>query len=299
MSSASESRPRSGGRPRPGKPLVSGDCLRNVPNGGEFAIAIDAIITPLAEEEAHRRNIRFTRKSGVPAHVPAATTSAPSTGDARGRELAALIDHTILAPDATAAQVDKICAEAIEHHFASVCVHGSWIPRVAEILHGSGVPPCAVIGFPHGNATTEAKVHEARRAAADGAKEVDMVIHIGALKGGDDDYVKRDVAEVTQACHQGGAILKAILETTMLSNEEIERASRLCQEAGADFIKTSTGFGGGGAKVEHVALMRRTVGPKMDIKASGGIRDRKTAEAMLAAGATRLGCSSSVAIVTG
>jgi deoxyribose-phosphate aldolase len=281
-------------RTRPGKPLVSGDCLRNVPDGGEFAIPDGAIVTPLAEEEAQRRNIRLVAKSAVASQVP----PAPTSGRRAAHELAALIDHTILAPDATAEQIDKICAEAIQHRFASVCVHGSWIPRVAEILHGSGVPPCAVIGFPHGNATTEAKVHEARRAIADGAKEIDMVIHIGALKGGDDAYVVRDVEEVTRACHQGGAILKAILECGMLTKDEIARASRLCQQAGADFIKTSTGFGGGGAKVEDVALMRRTVGPKMDIKASGGIRDRKTAEAMLAAGATRLGCSSSVAIVT-
>jgi len=219
---------------------------------------------------------------------------APRLGD-----LASTIDHTLLKPDATCAQIDQLCAEALEHRFASVCVNGSWVRRCAEILHGSPVLVCAVIGFPLGAMTTEVKAYEARRAVEDGACEIDMVIHVGFLKSGQDDRCQRDIAAVAQTCHRLGARLKVILETCLLTDEEKVRACRLARAAGADFVKTSTGFSKGGATVEDVALMRRTVGPAIGVKAAGGVRDGRTAQALLAAGATRLGASASVAIVQG
>jgi len=212
-------------------------------------------------------------------------------------DLASYFDHTILKPDATVEEVDTLCAEAITHGFASVCVNGCWVSRCAEILAGSGVLVCAVVGFPLGASVTEAKVFEAQRLMGDGACEIDMVLNVGALKGGDDTYVQGDIAAVAEACHRHGARLKVILETCLLTNEEIERASRLAKTAGADYVKTSTGFSTGGATVEHVALMRRVVGPVLGVKASGGVKDHATAQAMIEAGATRIGASASVAIV--
>jgi deoxyribose-phosphate aldolase len=221
------------------------------------------------------------------------------TDPARLGDLASHIDHTLLKPDATAADIDQICGEALENRFASVCVNSSWVRRCAEILSGSGVLVCTVVGFPLGACSSETKAYEARRAIEDGACEVDMVLAVGALKSGDDGYVRRDVRSVAETCHRLGARLKVILETCLLTPDEIVRASRLCREAGADFVKTSTGFSSGGATVEDVALMRQTVGAVMGVKASGGVRDRETAEAMIAAGATRIGASASVAIVRG
>lgn len=218
---------------------------------------------------------------------------------ARLGDLASHIDHTLLKPDATVAEIDKLCAEALEHRFASVCVNSSWVRRCAEILAGSGVLVCTVVGFPLGACSSETKAYEARRAIEDGACEVDMVLAVGALKSGDDGFVKRDVRGVAETCHRLGARLKVILETCLLTHDEVTRASRLCREAGADFVKTSTGFSTGGATTEHVALMRAAVGPVLGVKASGGVRDRATAEAMIAAGATRIGASASVAIVRG
>ncbi|MFM7282787.1 MAG: deoxyribose-phosphate aldolase, partial [Planctomycetia bacterium] len=171
--------------------------------------------------------------------------------------------------------------------------------RCAEILHGSPVAVCAVVGFPLGAMASEVKAYEARRAIEDGACEIDMVINVGALKSGDHDFVRRDIAAVSQTCHNLGAKLKVILETALLSDAEKVRACELSKEAGADFVKTSTGFSKGGATAADVALMRRTVGPTLGVKASGGVRDAKDANAMLEAGATRLGASASVAIVTG
>ena len=180
-----------------------------------------------------------------------------------------------------------------------MCVNGTWVRRCAEILAGSGVLVCSVIGFPLGAGTPETKAYEARRAIEDGACEIDMVQNVGALKSGDDALVERDVAAVAAVCRDLGARLKVILETCFLTDDEIVRASRLAQRAGADFVKTSTGFASGGATAEHVGLMRRTVGPTMGVKASGGVRDAGTAEHMIAAGATRIGASASVAIVQG
>lgn len=211
--------------------------------------------------------------------------------------LAKYLDHTILKPDATVAEIDRLCAEALEHRFASVCVNGAWVRRCAEILEGSGVLVCSVVGFPLGAMAPEVKVYEARRAIEDGACEIDMVIHVGALKSGDDAYVRRDIAGVAEVCHRHGAKLKTILETCLLTDAEKVRACELAKAAGADFVKTSTGFSKGGATVADVALMRRTVGPRLGVKASGGVRDVETAKAMIEAGATRIGASASVAIV--
>lgn len=213
--------------------------------------------------------------------------------------LAGFIDHTLLKADATAAEIDKICAEALENKFASVCVNGTWVRRCAEILAGSGVAVCTVVGFPLGAMAPEVKVYETRRAVEDGACEIDMVIHVGALKAGHDDLVERDIAGVAQVCHRLGARLKVIIEACLLTDEEKTRACKLAKAAGADFVKTSTGFSKGGATVEDVALMREAVGPRLGVKAAGGVRDEATVRAMIQAGATRVGASASVAIVSG
>jgi deoxyribose-phosphate aldolase len=226
--------------------------------------------------------------------IAVATPDASSVG-----ELARYIDHTLLRPDATKAEIDKLCHEALRHRFASVCVNGSWVKRCAEILAGSGVAVCSVIGFPLGAMASEVKVYEARRAIEDGACEIDMVMNVGAHRSGEFDFVRRDIAGVADVCHRLGARLKVILETALLDDAQKVRACELAQAAGADFVKTSTGFSKGGATVADVALMRRVVGPMMGVKASGGVRDEKDARAMIEAGATRLGASASVAIVQG
>ena len=213
--------------------------------------------------------------------------------------LGATIDHTLLKPDTTAAQIDELCDEALTNRFASVCVNGTWVRRCAEILSGSGVLVCTVVGFPLGASAPEVKAYEARRAIEDGACEVDMVLNVGALKSGENDLVRRDIAGLAEVCHQLGARLKVILETCLLTDDEKVRACKLAKQAGADFVKTSTGFSSGGATVEDVALMRSTVGPSMGVKASGGVRDQEGAQAMIQAGATRIGASASVAIVQG
>lgn len=223
--------------------------------------------------------------------------SAPELSSVGGLEK--YIDHTLLRPDASAAEIDKICDEALRHRFASVCVNGTWVKRCAEILCGSGVAVCSVIGFPLGAMAPEVKLYEARRAIEDGACEIDMVMNVGALKSGDAEFVRRDIAGVADVCHRLGAKLKVILETALLTDTEKIRGCELAKLAGADFVKTSTGFSKGGATPADVELMRRTVGPTMGVKASGGVRDEKDAREMIAAGATRLGASASVAIVQG
>lgn len=212
-------------------------------------------------------------------------------------ELASYMDHTLLKADATAERIDAVIAEARELGCASVCVNGAWVPRVAAGLAGSAVATCAVIGFPLGAGSTAAKVAEARDVVAAGAAEVDMVINIGALKSGADDAVRDDVAAVAEACHADGALLKVIIECCLLTDDEKVRACELSREAGADFVKTSTGFSTGGATVADVALMRRVVGPEMGVKAAGGIRTLKGALAMIEAGANRLGVSAAPAIL--
>jgi len=212
------------------------------------------------------------------------------------RDLAGMIDHTLLKADATETQVRKLCDEALRYGFASVCVNPTNVALAASILRGSPVRVCTVIGFPLGATTPTAKAVETRDALANGAQEVDMVINVGALKSGNYDTVKRDVHAVVDAA-AGQAVVKVILETALLSDEEKIKACLIAKYAGADFVKTSTGFGPGGATVADVNLMRRTVGSNMGVKASGGIRDLDTAQKMVAAGATRIGASASVAIV--
>lgn len=214
-------------------------------------------------------------------------------------DLSGFIDHTLLRPDATAAEIDRMCDEAMEYGFASVCVNPTWARRVAERLRGSDVVACCVVGFPLGATMPEVKASEARRALRDGAREIDMVINVGALKSGDQGLVERDIAGVADACREAGAICKVILETALLTDEEKVIASRLARSAKAHFVKTSTGFGPGGATVYDVALMREAVGPDMGVKASGGIRSAEDAKQMIAAGATRIGASAGIEIVTG
>ncbi len=207
---------------------------------------------------------------------------------------AKLFDHTILKADATKEAVEKICQEAVEYGFMSVCVNSFYTAFVSEKLKGSGVKVCTVVGFPLGQMSTRAKAFEAETAVADGADEIDMVINIGALKDKEYSVVSDDIRAVRKAC--GQALLKVIIETCLLTREEKIEACRLAREAGADFVKTSTGFSTQGAKAEDVALMRKTVGSAMGVKASGGIRDKETAEKMVEAGASRLGTSATVAI---
>jgi deoxyribose-phosphate aldolase len=210
-------------------------------------------------------------------------------------DLHRVIDHTILKPDARREEVLRLCQEAVEHRFASVCVNPRWVPTVASALAGSGVATCSVIGFPLGAIPTAVKAQEAAWVVAAGATEVDMVIDIGALKDGDTDAVRADIAAVKQAC--GPALLKVIIETCLLTDAEKVTACRLSAQAGADYVKTSTGFSTGGATTADVALMRDTVGDALGVKASGGIRTREDALKMLAAGASRIGASASLAIV--
>ena len=212
------------------------------------------------------------------------------------KNLASYIDHTLLKAFATVEQIEMLCSEAIEHKFFSVCVNPSYVPLAVKLLRGTGVKVCTVIGFPLGATTSATKAAEAREAVANGADEVDMVINIGALKRGEAEKVKADIAGVVEAA--GKALVKVIIETCFLTNEEKVLVCKLAKEAGADFVKTSTGFGTAGATVEDIKLMRQTVGPKMGVKASGGIGSSEIARTMIKAGATRLGTSSSIAIVS-
>lgn len=211
--------------------------------------------------------------------------------------IASLIDHTLLKPEATTEQIAQLCAEAREHGFATVCVNPIYVKLASRLLKSSPVKVCSVVGFPLGATPTKVKVFEARDAIRNGASEIDMVIHIGALKAGSDDLVERDIVAVAATCHAGGAICKVIIETCFLTDEEKVRACESAKRAGADFVKTSTGFGPAGATVEDVALMRRTVGSSMGVKAAGGIRTLATLQAMAAAGASRIGASASVKIM--
>lgn len=212
-------------------------------------------------------------------------------------EINRYIDHTLLSQDATKDRIIKLCNEAREYKFASVCVNSCWVKLCRELLKGSGVEVCTVVGFPLGAMVTKAKAYEAECAVSDGADEVDMVINIGDLKDGDYKAVEDDIRAVKKAC--GDKLLKVIIECCLLSDEEKVKACELSEAAGADYVKTSTGFSKGGATPEDVALMRRTVGERIGVKAAGGIRDRATAEKMIENGASRLGCSAGIAIVKG
>ena len=210
-------------------------------------------------------------------------------------KLASLIDHTALKPDTTKEQINKLCSEAIEYGFASVCVNSSYVKLCSELLKDSAIKVCTVIGFPLGATTTATKAFEASEAIENGAREVDMVINVGAIKSGDFDFVKKDIEAVVQVA-KGKALVKVILETCLLTEEEKIKSCKICKEAHADFVKTSTGFSTGGATVSDIKLMRGIVKPDMGVKASGGIRDYETAKAMVDAGASRIGASASVAI---
>ncbi len=211
------------------------------------------------------------------------------------KTIASMIDHTLLKPEATPAQVEKLCAEAAEYHFASVCVNPVYIPLAARLLKGTGVKVCCVVGFPLGAIAPEQKAADAASCAAMGAEELDMVIHVGAAKAGDWALVQRDIEGVVKAA--AGHTVKVIIETCLLTDEEKVKACEAAKAAGAHFVKTSTGFSTGGATTHDIALMRKTVGPEMGVKASGGIRDYETAMAMIEAGANRIGASAGIAIV--
>jgi len=212
-------------------------------------------------------------------------------------DIARLIDHTLLKPDATQAQIAQLCHEARQYGFAAVCVNPTHVKLCADLLKGTDVAVCTVVGFPLGATPSEVKAYEAQQAIDDGATEIDMVINIGALKGGEYDLVERDIAMVTRTCHNNGALCKVIIEAALLTDEEKVKACELAKKAGADYVKTSTGFGPGGATVADVALMRRVVGPRMGVKAAGGIRSYAEAKGMVQAGATRIGASAGVKIV--
>lgn len=213
------------------------------------------------------------------------------------RDLARTIDHTLLKPTATRKDVEVLCEEAKKYHFASVCLNTTWIPLAVQFLQGTDVMPICVVGFPLGAMSTAAKVAETRDGIANGAREIDMVINIGWLKGGEFDKALRDIREVVTAAQ--GRPVKVIIETSLLTRDEKIAASALSKAAGATFVKTSTGFAGGGATVEDVQLIRAVVGPSMGIKASGGVKSTEDVKNLVAAGATRIGASASVAIVTG
>jgi len=215
---------------------------------------------------------------------------APST-------VAAMIDHTLLKPDATRKDIEDLCREAAQFSFATVCVNPVWVALAARLLSGSSVGVCSVVGFPLGATTADVKQYETRRAIFDGAREIDMVINVGALKSGDFRIVERDIAAVTGPCRDCGALSKVIIEAALLTDDEKVTACTLAKAAGADYVKTSTGFGPGGATAADVALMRRVVGSEMGVKAAGGVRDLEGLKAMVAAGATRVGASAGVKIV--
>ena len=224
-----------------------------------------------------------------------AAAGAAGGGNLPPAQLARMIDHTILKPEATQADVKKLCEEALKHNFFSCCVNSSWVRTVAQILRGSSVKVCAVVGFPLGAAAPEIKALEARRAIREGAKEIDMVINVGLVKSGDWDGVTKDIRAVSEACKDGNALLKVILETCLLTKDEIAKACEASMRARADYVKTSTGFNKGGATAEDIALMARTVAPKrLGVKASGGVRTYADAMLMIRNGATRVGSSNSV-----
>ncbi|MBI5882476.1 MAG: deoxyribose-phosphate aldolase [Elusimicrobia bacterium] len=261
---------------------------RQVPGGG-------------AEEDERSSGCRGCGGKSSAAECPLQSSGADRLGVCRPTKqcskVARMVDHTLLKANATQEEVAKLCSEARTYCFASVCVNPSYVSLASQLLRGSGVKVCTVIGFPLGSTTSTVKAVEARDAIANGADEIDMVINVGALKSGNDAAVYEDIRAVREATR--GRVLKVILETALLSKEEKVRACLLSKKAAADFVKTSTGFSTGGATVDDVRLMRETVGPAMGVKASGGIRDAKIAQAMIEAGATRLGTSASVAIVTG
>ncbi len=214
-------------------------------------------------------------------------------------DIAKYIDHTLLKPEASKKEIEKLCGEALEFGFYSICINSSRVKYAADLLAPSDVKVCSVVGFPLGACTTETKVFETEQAVGGGASEIDMVMNIGKFKDGDYEYVQSDIERVVKSAHSSDAIVKVILETCLLDNDEIVKACELCVAAGADFVKTSTGFNKSGATLEAVAVMKKAVGNKALVKAAGGVRDYQSAVDFINAGASRLGCSSSVAVVQG
>jgi len=255
-------------------------------------LEIEKLIEKIAEEVYRKVAVEMENAPGG----FALGNSSNSSNIIESRNLASFIDHTLLKPDATTEQIKKLCKEAREYNFASVCVNACYVPLVTKMLEGSGVKTCSVIGFPLGSMPTRAKVEETKEAIENGATEIDMVINIGAAKSEDWDYVKKDIEALVEAV-RGKALLKVILETCLLTDEEKVKVCALAKLVRADFVKTSTGFSTGGATVEDIKLMRQVVGPNMGVKASGGVKDHKTAMEMINAGATRIGTSSGIAIV--
>ena len=241
--------------------------------------------------QMEKANCSFVLSISYPLEV----TAARPFSDAQ--EIASLIDHTLLKADAAETDILSLCEQALQYHFAAVCVNPCWVPLVHSKLQGSGVRTCSVVGFPLGAHRTRIKSQEARLATDDGASEVDMVINVGALRSGQLDLVARELQEVSATAHAGGAILKVIIETSILTDEQKVLACKLAKEAGADFVKTSTGFSGAGATEADVSLMRATVGPQMGVKASGGVRTLEAVAGMVHAGANRIGTSSGVQIL--
>ena len=298
------------------------DALKRAPAGSAAPLAAPAPAAPAVappappasaagrgaehDEAETRERLKMFHVSGT--RGPEETRALAEAGAARvvattgycpaSDGLASLIDHTLLKPDATREDVERLCREAAQFCFASVCVNPNWVPLCRDLLRGTGVKVCTVIGFPFGSHLPDVKAYEARRAVEQGAEEVDMVINIGALKSKDYATVEKDIAGVVAAVGKH-TVVKVILETAMLTREEKIMASSLAKAAGADFVKTSTGYGGGGATVEDIRLMRETVGPEVGVKASGGIRTKEDVDAMVAAGATRIGASAGVKIVRG
>ncbi|MFA5970724.1 MAG: deoxyribose-phosphate aldolase [Lentimicrobiaceae bacterium] len=242
---------------------------------------------------------RLNEKSGNQGDLNKGNISQQTTSARMSQaELAGYIDHTLLKPEAVELQFELLCNEAVKYKFKSVCVNSSWVPYVAKKLRGTGVIICSVIGFPLGGMDTRSKAFEARSAIASGATELDMVINVGALKSGNLKLVEEDIRAIKRAC-RSTTVLKVILETGLLTDAEKIIACEIAKKADADFVKTSTGFAGSGATVEDIALMRRIVGPKMGVKASGGIKTFDQAISLINAGANRLGCGASVAVITG
>lgn len=272
----------------------------------EFQHLIDVIVSELATASAARPSALCGCHSVLEECCPNRLRGVIDAGATRvgihasggaTEDVAAMIDHTLLKPDARKEDIEQLCREAAQFHFATVCVNPTWVALCSRLLAGSGVGVCSVVGFPMGATTPDVKGFETRRALFDGATEIDMVINIGSLKSGDLRMVERDIESVTTPCRECGALSKVIIEAALLTDDEKVTACTLAKAAGADFVKTSTGFGPGGATVADVALMRRVVGADMGIKAAGGVRDLDSLRAMVAAGATRVGASAGVKII--
>ena len=272
-------------------------CLPILRAGLDEALVTRAELDQLANEIGEEILSRLRPKNSGPSPRAAMGIAQIVRTAKTGSSLAAVIDHTLLKPEATRADIARLCAEARQYGFASVCVNPCWVPLAFAELAGSEVKVCTVVGFPLGATSTAAKIAETAVALRSGAREIDMVMNVGALRSGDLVTVEQDIAQVVRVAHEAGAIVKVILETALLDDAQKVAACTLSKRAGADFVKTSTGFGPGGATVEDVALMRRAVGPEMGVKASGGIRTLADLQSMLAAGATRIGASAGVKIV--